>query len=214
MTNAYSELYLNDAMENLGSMVDYAVGTCGLSPDELMNRFVSSGIAERFERGNPKYVVGMSGVELAELVLETTGSYGECREEIFHIEQKGQEYWSGWILAYYQWISGKRFEDIFENGLSLSQIMSMYILHEADVSKFVDVADEVIERSKKEKQTMLQKMRKARGFSQKELSEASGVSLRMIQLYEQKQNDISKAQVGQVVSLARALGCDVEDLIG
>ncbi|MBP3576654.1 MAG: helix-turn-helix transcriptional regulator [Lachnospiraceae bacterium] len=214
MTNAYSELYLDDAMENLGSMVDYAVGTCGLSPDEFMNRFVSSGIAERFERGNPKYVAGMSGVELAELVLETTGSSGECRKAILHIEQKGQEYWSGWILAYYQWITGKRFEDIFEQGLPLSQILSMYILHEADVSKFVDVADEVIERNKKEKQTMLQRMRKARGFSQKELSEASGVSLRMIQLYEQKQNDISKAQAGQVVSLARALGCDVEDLIG
>lgn len=214
MTNAYSELYLDDAMENLGSMVDYAVGTCGLSPDEFMNRFVSSGIAERFERGNPKYVAGMSGVELAELVLETTGSSGECRKAILHIEQKGQEYWSGWILAYYQWITGKRFEDIFKQGLPLSQILSMYILHEADVSKFVDVADEVIERNKKEKQTMLQRMRKARGFSQKELSEASGVSLRMIQLYEQKQNDISKAQAGQVVSLARALGCDVEDLIG
>lgn len=34
---------------------------------------------------------------------------------------------------------------------------------------------------------------KARGFTQRQLSEASGVTLRMIQLYEQKQNDISKA---------------------
>ena len=153
-------------------------------------------------------------MELAELVLETTGPCGECRKVPVHVEEKGREYWSGWILAYYQWITGKRFEDIFENGLPLSQIMSMYILHEADVSKFVDVADGVIERNKREKQTPLQKIRKARGFTQQELSEASGVSLRMIQLYEQKQNDISKAQVGQVVSLARALGCDVEDLIG
>ena len=180
MTNAYSELYLDDAMENLGSMVDYAVGSCGFSPDEFMNRFVSSGIAERFERGNPKYVAGMSGVELAELVLETTGSSGECRKELLHIEQKGREYWSGWILAYYQWITGKRFEDIFENGLPLSQIMSMYILHETDVSRFVDEADGVIERNKKEKQAPLQKIRKARGFSQKELSEASGVSQRKL----------------------------------
>lgn len=214
MTNAYSELYLDDAMENLGSMVDYAVGTCGFSPDEFMHRFISSGIAERFGRGNPKYVAGMSGVELAELVLDITNPGGESSRVNLHIEEKGREYWAGWILAYYQWISGKRFEDIFESGLPLSQIMSMYILHEADVSKFVDVADEVIERSKKEKQSPLQKIRKARGFTQQELSKASGVSLRMIQLYEQKQNDISKAQAGQVVSLARALGCDVEDLIG
>jgi len=42
---------------------------------------------------------------------------------------------------------------------------------------------------------------------------ASGVSLRMIQFYEQKQNDINKAQVTVVLSLARTLGCDVEDLL-
>lgn len=214
MTNAYSELYLDDAMENLGSMVDYAVGERGLLPDEFMNRFITSGIAARFEKGNPKYVAGMSGVELAELVLEVTNPAGKGNKVVLHVEEKGREYWAGWILAYYQWMSGKRFEDIVENGLTLSQIMSMYILHEADVSKFVESADAIIEKNQSEKVAPLQTIRKARGFSQKELSEASGVSLRMIQLYEQKQNDISKAQVGQVVSLARALGCDVEDLIG
>lgn len=213
MMNAYSELYLDDAMENLGSMVDYAVGECGLEPDEFMNRFISSGIASKFEKGNPKYVAGMSGVELAELVLEVTSPVGKGNAVALHIEEKGREYWAGWILAYYQWMSGKRFEDIVGNGLPLSRIMSMYILHEADVSKFVDIADEIVELTKKEKQSPLQKIRKARGFTQQELSKASGVSLRMIQLYEQKQNDISKAQVSVVVSLAKALGCDVEDLI-
>lgn len=39
------------------------------------------------------------------------------------------------------------------------------------------------------------------------------ITLRMIQLYEQKQNDISKAQVTVVINLAKALGCEVEDLI-
>ena len=38
-------------------------------------------------------------------------------------------------------------------------------------------------------------------------------TLRMIQLYEQRQNDISKAQVNVVISLANALGCRVEDLL-
>ena len=36
----------------------------------------------------------------------------------------------------------------------------------------------------------------------------------MIQLYEQGQNDIEKAQVHVVLKLAKALGCDVEDLLG
>lgn len=48
---------------------------------------------------------------------------------------------------------------------------------------------------------------------QQQLSEASGVTLRMIQLYEQRQNDINKARVDVVVSLAHALGCEVEDIL-
>ena len=63
------------------------------------------------------------------------------------------------------------------------------------------------------KKSRLHEIRKARGFTQQQLSEASGVTLRMIQLYEQKQNDISKAQVTVVINLAKALGCEVEDLI-
>ena len=211
--NAYSELYLDDAMENMGTMVEYAVGECGYEPDEFMNWFVSSGVASKFEKGNPKYVAGMSGIELAELVVSNIVPGGKA-EAVFQIEKKGREYWAGWILAYYQWITGRRFDDIVENGLPLSQIMSMYILHEADVSKFVESAENIMIRTQKEKPSPLQTIRKARGFTQQELSEAAGVSLRMIQLYEQRQNDISKAQVTVVVRLARALGCDVEDLLG
>ena len=77
----------------------------------------------------------------------------------------------------------------------------------------VEEAEKIINRNKANEKAKLHKIRKARGFTQKELSDASGVSLRMIQLYEQKQNDISKAQVNVVVSLAKALGCEVEDLI-
>ncbi len=48
-------------------------------------------------------------------------------------------------------------------------------------------------------------------LSTQQLADASGVALRMVQLYEQRQNDLSKAQVGVVISLAKALGCEVED---
>ena len=56
-------------------------------------------------------------------------------------------------------------------------------------------------------------MRKASGLTQKKLSEDSGVSLRMIQLYEQKKQDINKAGAQSLVQIARVLGCDVEDLL-
>lgn len=212
MTIAYNESYLDDAMQNLGDMVEYAVCECGYDPDEFWGWFISSGVASRFEKGNPKYVVGMSGVELAWEVLKATNV--SCRlvvcEERFY---KGREYWAGWILAYYQWITGRRFEDMVDSGLTLSMVFSMYILHEADESKFVEAANAIINRNKANAKSKLQKIRKARGFTQRELSEASGVTLRMIQLYEQKQNDINNAQVKVVVSLAKALGCDVEDLL-
>ena len=89
----------------------------------------------------------------------------------------------------------------------------MYILHEADESKFVEAADEIIARNKANRKTKLSEIRRAHGFTQQQLSDASGVTLRMIQLYEQRQNDISKARLNVVISLANTLGCRVEDLI-
>lgn len=212
MTHAYSEEYLDDAMKNLGDMVDYAVHDCGYTPDEFFELFLASGIASQFEKGNPKYVVGMSGVEMAQAVLRGTKQAVKFPEPKFS-DVYGREYWAGWILAYYQWVRAKRFEDIVEDGLPLSKICDMYVLHEADESKFVENADIIIERHKVQRKTKLKMIREARGFTQQELSDASGVTLRMIQLYEQRQNDINKAQVIVVVNLARALGCDVESLL-
>lgn len=60
------------------------------------------------------------------------------------------------------------------------------------------------------------KMRAARmsaGLSQSALAEKSGVSVRMIQYYEQGVKELKKAQAITVLNLARALGCTVEDLI-
>ena len=68
-------------------------------------------------------------------------------------------------MAYYQWITGKRFEDIVGGGLTLFQVFSMYILHEADVSKFVDSANAILNKNKEQQAAKLQKIRKARGFT-------------------------------------------------
>ena len=62
MMTAYNELYLDDAMHNLADMVDYAVCDLGFEPDEFFGWFVSSGIASKFEKGNPKYIAGIREV--------------------------------------------------------------------------------------------------------------------------------------------------------
>ena len=41
----------------------------------------------------------------------------------------------------------------------------------------------------------------------------SGTALRMIQLYEQRNQDINKAQAITLTRIARTLGCEVEDLL-
>lgn len=59
----------------------------------------------------------------------------------------------------------------------------------------------------------LKKIRKQKLMTQAELSEKSGVSIRMIQYYEQGVKDIKKGNVMTVLSLADALGCDIRDII-
>ena len=83
--------------------------------------------------------------------------------------------------------------------------------HEMDPRQFADAADRIlIERSRF---TRLRMYRDRIGLSQRELSEASGCSLRMIQYYEQKVKDINKAQGMTLRRLAAVFGCREEDLL-
>ena len=51
------------------------------------------------------------------------------------------------------------------------------------------------------------------GMSQTELAEKSGVSVRMIQHYEQGFKNINKASVMTVLKLAEAMGADIYEII-
>ena len=170
MTHAYNESYLDDAMQNMGDMLDYALVDCGYAPEEFFSWFISSGIATKIENGNPKYITGMSGVELArEVFFLTNGSY-PIKERIIK-DFTGREYWAGWILAYYQWYRGLKFSDMADNGRSLSEVLSLSILHEADQSKLVATANEIISRHKLEKRSKRTTIRKERVCKQGQLSE-------------------------------------------
>lgn len=86
-----------------------------------------------------------------------------------------------------------------------------YTLHEADISKFVDIVDERIREYFKD--TNLKRIRTAYGCTQAALAKQANVSLRSIQMYEQRQKDINKASVETLYRIAKVLGCNVEDLI-
>lgn len=210
MSCAYSEHYLDDAMNNLGEAVNYAVHACCLDADEFMQLFITSGYAEQFSSGVAKVVSGMSGSELVLHILEDSGKNLPQIPEPGPEYDCSPEYWCGYILTYFQWRTGISFKDILKV-LPMREIERMYpALHEAAEEKAIDVFSDIMKcRSGAIK---LQTVRKNSGMSQRELSERSGVSLRSIQQYEQRAKDINKAAVDSLMALARALGCRVEDL--
>ena len=209
MTHAYDEIYLDDAMETLGGAVEYATLFCNIDGQEFLNLFIVSGISEEFGKGNVKYISGMSGIELARCVLERCGKKSSDISELPYIDYP-PEYWIGWILAYYQWHTGKTFENICKK-ISYETLNNLYgVLHEADPSKSVEVFDDIM---KSKVETNLARLRKAKGLSQSQLAKLTDVSIRSIQLYEQRKTDINKAQYNHLKALADILGCKPEDLL-
>lgn len=209
---AYSESYLHDARLSLGEMLEYVVLDCCIDPDAFMGDFVASGLARQFARGNPRYVAGMSGIELADAVSRRTRDCG-LETSATQSLTRSSWYWTGWILAYYQWHCCAGFDRLMEWGLAPSAIERMYVLHEADESVFVERADAIVAAARAQRPTSLKSIRKARGLTQDGLATAAGVSLRMIQLYEQRQNNLDVASAATLVRLSRALGCSMEDLL-
>ena len=210
MTRAYQEIYLNRVQSMLGDAFDYAVNTCGVPGDDFVKLFSVSSISKRMENGEPSVLLGKSGIETAiDVLTETTGRTPEAKPQDRF--ERSAEYWIGWAVAYYQWYSSRKYSEIFK-ALSFDDLQKMYVtLHEADITKFADIADRKIRDYYSD--TNLKRIRNSYGCTQAELAELSGVSLRSIQMYEQRRKDINKAGAETVYRLAKALGCTVEDLI-
>ena len=221
MIHAYSELYVNNAKLVLAHFFSRMIDDYKLGADEATDFFVVSGYAEQFERGNPAVVHGMSGREMAEAVLEKIYGGQTSDEYIDVVNERAATYqtkitpayWVGWALAEYQWYTGRRFVEIFRQ-VPLSEIVPMYsVYHEMDISSFIDDLEKKVREAITHSETQLRIIREARGISQSELAAASGVHIRSIQMYEQRQNDIDKAQGQTLYKLSRALGCKIEDLL-
>ena len=59
----------------------------------------------------------------------------------------------------------------------------------------------------------LQEIRKAKGLSTKALGELAQVNHRMIEKYENGERDLGGAAVRTVLRLAKALECEITDLV-
>ena len=146
MARAYKKTYLSNAMRNLAVMLDCGVNKYGYSLDDFYGKFLSCDVSRQFANGNPRYLVGLSGAELADLVMQASGnSVLERNDGSYTV---GLEYWAGWVLAFYQWYSDRSFSFMQSKGLGICEVACLYYpLHEADLMKFVEVADGIVRRS-------------------------------------------------------------------
>ena len=202
---AYNEAYLDNAMVTMATMLDYAVNEKHEHIDYFFQCFLFSPYAQQFERGNPAFITGKTGVELYRLV-RMDYSYPQ---PVYMSINRSPEYWVGHCLAFYQWYANRTFQEITAV-VSLTEMLGWYpTLHEADIMRFVDAMNQRLAM----RPTNLERLRTRAGLSQAMLSQLSGVHLRSIQMYEQRQNDISKAQFNILNALARTLGCTIYDLM-
>ena len=210
MTQAYQEIYLSNAQAMLGDAFDYGINACNIPGSSFVKLFAASTISKRLENGEPSYLSGKSGIEVARGILaETTGKVPDAApQEHFG---RSREYWVGWAVAYYQWFSGRSYSDIFQV-VTFEELQRMYDpLHEADITKFADILDARMREFFAD--TNLKRIRTAYGCTQAELAKRSGVSLRSIQMYEQRNKDINKASAETLLRLSKVLGCTMEDLM-
>mgnify|MGYP003297353486 CR=1 FL=1 len=208
MTHAYSQLYLSKASRTVGNMLHDAVLEFDINGTEFLRFFTQSDVAGQIENGNPKYIAGKSGLELfIEVMEKTTGETYDIG--LVKSYERSAAYWVGWVLTHYQWYSGRSFKNILDT-IPYEELMGLYgTLHEADIQKSYEILDAHFV----QKESNLKTIRKYCGLTQEALAKESGVSLNTIRAYERKSKDLNKAQMDIVMKLAKALKCDVRELM-
>ena len=210
MTRAYDIAYLDDAMTSLGAMLDYAVNTCGEDLDLFYARFLGSGIAETFSRANPKYLGGMSGIELASMVAARTGEPLPRKDGLIDIGSP--EFWTGWTLAYLSWYLNVDLRTLQSRGLTVASLHERYpVLHEADLSKSVQFAMKRL--GETSGGHLLKLARKNARLTQRQLSDIAGIPLTVIRSYEQDKRSLKNAETENSRRICQTLGCRIEDIL-
>ena len=213
--NAYNEMYLQDAMQNLGEMMEYIAVACSMDMNTFFDRFIISGYAYAWEHGDPACISGMSGTELGRRVLESTEDSTGVYPPALIMYDAGEEYWCGWIMAYIQWRLNIPFRRI-KKIIDFDGLTRIYpAMHTAPEERCVNHVLELMkmERSERNNISRLQFYRQQLGLTQKELAEAAEVNLRTLQQYETGSKDIARASVSSVIRLARVLEHSPEELI-
>lgn len=199
---------LENSMDALGTMFDFAVNYCNLNGDKYWDMFICSGVAQQFENSNPKFVVGKSGEEIVYDVLLAVGNSINCVKPLPRFGRT-PEYWAGWALAQYQKATNLSYKSIHQI-VSFEELINMYnTLHEAPIEKFI----EILNNRRNNSQTNLKLQRERMGLSQSQLADMSGINIKTIQAFEQRKKDIKSAKYDTLNKLSTILGCEIVDLL-
>lgn len=209
MTHAYDEIYVNSAMIRMGDMLEYATLDLGIEPDIFFKMFLESSYARKFEIGNPTIIAGKSGPEIALLVLDEV-KYNYDYVPPAWREERSDVFWTGWAMAYFEWKKNLPFKTIWRY-VTIWRLLRMYpTFHEADITKTVDAMDRLI---KKPTSKNIAELRISRGWTQSQLADMSGMTVSQLQRLEYGERKTENMTLKTAVSLANALGVDVEELL-
>lgn len=136
-TPAYSELYIHDSQKNIACAFEYGVLGLNYTLEEFVQKWIGFPKIELIETGNPMYIAGMSGIELARLV---TSRQNEDVKKLAY--NPTENYWTGWIASYYQWLRNTTYKNIFTK-MTANDFLCVYpTMHEADINRIIELLDE------------------------------------------------------------------------
>lgn len=208
MTHAYDEMYVEGAMIRMGDMLEYACLDCGYDPDAFFKMFILSGYARRFEIGDVSVIAGKSGPELAYEVLAAIDHVREFTAPKWR-EDRSDLYWSGWVLAYFQWEQNVTFSEIW-NSISIRMLQKMYpTMHETDIRRATDAMNGMLKSPGK---TPVQTLRLVRGMTQQELAERANMTVSQLQRIEYGERKVENLSLKTAIALASVLGVSVEEI--
>lgn len=208
MTHAYDEIYVEGAMIRMGDMFEYAGLDLGYDPDAFFKMFILSGYARRFEIGDVSVIAGKSGPEIVYEVLSTVDHVRELPEPTWR-EDRSDLYWSGWVLAYFQWKQNLTFSDIW-NSITIRMLQKMYkTMHEADINRAIDTMSAMMKPTEK---STVQTLRRVRGMTQQELADRANMTVSQLQRIEYGERKVESLSLKTAIALAAALGVSVEEM--
>ena len=224
------------AARTMAHMLDFAVHDLRQDAAAFFDLFISSGLADIFARRDILSITGTSGVELAYRVLEASGAAAE-HVSYRYTPGRSREYWTGHALGRYSMETGTPFADII-SAVPVRDLIALCDRYRSDEIRIITESlswmdtlkvpdhmndenylafsshlDKEIAAAKASSESKLKLLRLRSGYSQSGLAAASGIPVRTIQQYEQRQKDIKKAGFESIIKLAAALSCEPSDLI-